>query len=158
LASRTIKNFNFLTEGDNVVSQIRKYLSWLTMHHHLFYYISRRYRNFYYKPDPVETKQERPEEEPRHPLDNLTGVAQDLFQWAGDARVLGCNHQGKPFGLLGQQIFARKLCPDHERRSMGGKYIQDVIPVEEKEGFRWIETLNATAMVSAGTQVVNVPC
>jgi hypothetical protein len=69
---------------------------------------------------------------------------------------LAVTTKGTPLGLLGQKIFARKLRPDHERRSMGGKYIQDVIPVEEKESFRWIETLDAAAMVSAGTQVVNV--
>ena len=69
---------------------------------------------------------------------------------------LAVTTKGTPLGLLGQKIFARKLRPDHERRSMGGKYIQDFIPVEEKESFRWIETLDATAMVSAGTQVVNV--
>jgi hypothetical protein len=69
---------------------------------------------------------------------------------------LAVTTKGTPLGLLGQKIFARKLRPDHERRSMGGKYIQDFIPVEEKESFRWIETLDATTMVSAGTQVVIV--
>ena len=69
---------------------------------------------------------------------------------------LAVTTKGTPLGLLDQKIFARKLRPEQERRSMGGKYIQDVIPVEEKESFRWIEALGATAMVSAGTQVVTV--
>jgi hypothetical protein len=69
---------------------------------------------------------------------------------------LGVTTEGTPLGLLDQTIFARKLRPDHERRRMGGKYVQDVLPVEEKESYRWIEALNATVTACAGTQVVTV--
>lgn len=69
---------------------------------------------------------------------------------------LAVTTEGTPLGLLDQTIFARKLRPDHEQRKLGGKHIQDVLPVEEKESFRWIEALDATVMTSAGTQVVTV--
>ena len=69
---------------------------------------------------------------------------------------LAVTTKGTPLGLLDQKIFVRKLRPEHERRSMGGKYIQDVIPVEEKESYRWIEALDATAEATAGTKVVTV--
>jgi hypothetical protein len=61
---------------------------------------------------------------------------------------LAVTDKGTPLGLLDQKVFARKLRPDHERRSMGGKYIQDVLPVEEKESYRWIEALEATCKSS----------
>lgn len=69
---------------------------------------------------------------------------------------LAVTDKGTPLGLLDQKIFARELRPDHERRSMGGKYIQDVIPVEEKESYRWIEALEATAASTAGLPIVTV--
>ncbi|NQV32509.1 MAG: IS4 family transposase [Phycisphaeraceae bacterium] len=69
---------------------------------------------------------------------------------------LAVTTEGTPLGLLDQKIFARKLRPDHKRRKMGKKHIHDVLPVEEKESFRWIEALDATMMASAGTQVVTV--
>jgi len=69
---------------------------------------------------------------------------------------LAVTDKGMPLGLLDQKIFARELRPDHERRSMGGKYIQHVIPVEEKESYRWIEALEATAKATVGTLVVTV--
>lgn len=69
---------------------------------------------------------------------------------------LAVTDKGIPLGLLDQKIFARELRPDHERRSMGGRYIQDVIPVEEKESYRWIEALEATAKVTTGILAVTV--
>lgn len=69
---------------------------------------------------------------------------------------LAVTTKGTPLGLLDQKIFARNLRPENERRSNGGKYIQDVLPVEEKESFRWIEALGATRNVAAETQVVTV--
>jgi hypothetical protein len=64
--------------------------------------------------------------------------------------------KGTPLGLFDQKIFARKLRPEHERRSTGGRYVQDVLPVEDKESYRWIEALEATTKVSAEVQVITV--
>jgi hypothetical protein len=69
---------------------------------------------------------------------------------------LAVTTEGLPLGLLNQKIFARQLRPEHERRRMGGKYIQDVLPVEEKESYRWLEALTATTAAVAETQVVTV--
>lgn len=69
---------------------------------------------------------------------------------------LAITTQGTPLGLFDQKIFVRKLRSEHERRSMGGKYIQDVLPVEAKESFRWIEALEATSKAVEGTRVVTV--
>ncbi len=75
---------------------------------------------------------------------------------------LAVTDQGLPLGLLDQKIFARELRPDHERRSEGGKYIQNILPVEEKESYRWIEALDATSKAAVanrgnGSQVYRIP-
>ena len=57
---------------------------------------------------------------------------------------LAVTTEGLPLGLLDQNIFARQLRPEHERRSMGARHVQDVLPVEEKESYRWLEALTAT--------------
>lgn len=64
--------------------------------------------------------------------------------------------EGMPLGLLDQKIFARELRPDHERRSASGTSVHDVLPVEEKESFRWIEALEVTSKVAGKTQIVTV--
>ena len=69
---------------------------------------------------------------------------------------LAVTTEGTPLGLLDQAIFARELRPEKQRKSAGGSQIQDVLPVEEKESYRWIEALGATTAVTAGTQVVTV--
>jgi hypothetical protein len=69
---------------------------------------------------------------------------------------LAVTTDGVPLGLLDQSIFARKLRPEEQRKSSGGSQIQDVLPVEEKETYRWIEALKTTAAVPEGTQVVTV--
>jgi hypothetical protein len=69
---------------------------------------------------------------------------------------LALTTSGTPLGLIDQDIFARQLRPENQRRSMGGKYIQDILPVEEKESFRWIKALRATMKTSVGRQVVTV--
>ncbi len=69
---------------------------------------------------------------------------------------LAVTTEGTPLGLLDQKIFARKLRPNHQRRKTAGKHIQDVLPVEEKESFRWIKALDTTVIASAETQVVTV--
>jgi 6-phosphogluconate dehydrogenase len=56
--------------------------------------------------------------------------------------------KGTPIGLFDQKIFARELRPEHERRTTGGRYVQDVLPVEDKESYRWIQALKATTNVS----------
>ncbi len=64
--------------------------------------------------------------------------------------------EGTPLGLFDQKIFARKKRPEHERRTKGGRKIHDVLPVEEKESYRWIESLETTIKLSAKTQIVTV--
>ncbi|MCK5796512.1 MAG: IS4 family transposase [Deltaproteobacteria bacterium] len=63
---------------------------------------------------------------------------------------------GVPLGLLDQKIFARKLRPESERRRTGGKRLQDMLPVEEKESYRWLEALTATHTSAGGVRVVTV--
>ena len=70
---------------------------------------------------------------------------------------LAVTTDGLPLGLLDQKIFARKLRPEKERRNTGGRSIHDVLPVEEKESYRWLEALMKTkAAVAEETQVVTV--
>ncbi len=64
--------------------------------------------------------------------------------------------EGTPLGLLDQNIFARELRPDHERRGAGGKSVHDVLPVEEKESYCWIEALEATSKAAGETLIVTV--
>ena len=64
--------------------------------------------------------------------------------------------EGLPLGLLDRRIFARKLRPESERRRTGGKRVQGVLPVEMKEGFRWLEALTAARAASGGVRVVTV--
>ncbi len=69
---------------------------------------------------------------------------------------LAVTTEGKPLGLLDQAIFARKLRPENQRRSKGGKYVQDSLPVEEKESYRWIAALEKTTAACRGNSVVTV--
>ncbi len=69
---------------------------------------------------------------------------------------LAVTTEGTPLGLLDQEIFARELRPEKQRKSAGGSQIQDILPVEEKESYRWIKALGATTTVPDGTQVVTV--
>ena len=62
--------------------------------------------------------------------------------------------QGTPLGLFDQKIFARESRPDHERRCKGGN--QDRIAVEQKESYRWIETLETTSKIAGETRIVTV--
>ena len=62
--------------------------------------------------------------------------------------------QGTPLGLLDQKIFARESRPDHERRCKGGN--QDRIAVEQKESYRWIETLEASSKIAGESRIVTV--
>lgn len=69
---------------------------------------------------------------------------------------LAVTTEGTPLGLFDQKIFARQLHPEHERRTATGRNIQDVLPVEEKESYRWIKSLETTSRVSATTQIITV--
>ncbi|MGL1891989.1 MAG: hypothetical protein OCD02_10200 [Spirochaetaceae bacterium] len=69
---------------------------------------------------------------------------------------LALTTSGTPLRLIDQNIFARQLRPENQRRSMGGKYIQDVLPVERKESFRWIKALQKTMKTSIGEKTVTV--
>ena len=69
---------------------------------------------------------------------------------------LAVTTEGTPLGLFDQKIFARQLHPEHERRTATGRNIQDVLPVEEKESYRWIKSLETTSQVSATTQIITV--
>lgn len=64
--------------------------------------------------------------------------------------------KGTPLGLFDQKIFARELRPEHERRRTGGRYVQDVLTVEDKESYRWIEALEVTTKMSIKAQVITV--
>lgn len=64
--------------------------------------------------------------------------------------------EGVPLGLLDQKIFARKLRPENGRRRTGGKRAQDVLPVEMKESYRWIESVAAAKESAGSVRVVTV--
>jgi len=69
---------------------------------------------------------------------------------------LAVSDKGTPLGLLDQKVFARELRPDHERQGAPGRSGHDILPVEEKESYRWIEALNTTSKAVAGSEVVTV--
>ena len=69
---------------------------------------------------------------------------------------LAVTTEGLPLGLLDQEIFAREFRPEEHRRRMGGRYIQDVLPVEEKESYRWLKALTTTKEATGDTEVVTV--
>ena len=69
---------------------------------------------------------------------------------------LAITTEGLPLGLLDQNIFVRKLRPEHQKRRKGGRYIQDVLPVEEKETYRWLQALKTTEEALPDTRVVTV--
>ena len=64
--------------------------------------------------------------------------------------------KGTPLGLLDQKIFAREQRPEHEHQRAGKKCIERILPVEEKESYRWIEALEATSKLAVGVQIVTV--
>lgn len=69
---------------------------------------------------------------------------------------LAVTTEGLPLGLLDQNIYARRLRPEQQRRSMGGKRVQGNLPVEEKESYRWLRALTAIAGAVTETEVVTV--
>lgn len=68
---------------------------------------------------------------------------------------LALSDQGDPLGLLSQNIAARELRPENQRPRKGGKRINN-LPVEEKESYRWIEALEATASIDTDALVVTI--
>ena len=66
---------------------------------------------------------------------------------------LAVTTEGLPLGLLDQKIFSRKLRPKKARQ--GSKH-HDLLPVEEKESYRWLETLIETKEAIGETEVVTV--
>lgn len=63
---------------------------------------------------------------------------------------LAVTTDGLPLGLLDQNTFARKLHSEETRR------LRDLIPIEEKESYRWLSTLQNSALRLKETQVVTV--
>lgn len=65
---------------------------------------------------------------------------------------LGVTTDGLPLGLLDQKVFARKL-RTAERRRLDKS---NLTPIEEKESFRWLESLEKTKAITGGPRVVTV--
>jgi len=63
---------------------------------------------------------------------------------------LAVTTEGTPIGLLDQQIFARKLNSNKRRK------LADVIPIEKKESYRWLEALKNSREITSDTQIVTV--
>ena len=61
---------------------------------------------------------------------------------------LGITTDGLPIGLLDQHIFARKLNTKKRRK------LADVTPIEEKESYRWLQSLRNAREIAGDTQVV----
>jgi hypothetical protein len=64
--------------------------------------------------------------------------------------------EGTPLGIFDQKIYAREPHSESERRKAGGRKINDTLPVEEKESYRWIEALAATEKMSNKVQTITV--
>ena len=68
---------------------------------------------------------------------------------------LAVTTEGLPLGLLDQKIFSRKLRSERRHKGKGSKP-HDHLPVEEKESYRWFETLANTKEVMGDTEIVTV--
>ncbi len=67
---------------------------------------------------------------------------------------LAVTTEGLPLGLLDQKIFSRILRP--QKGAGKGKQIGEVLPVEEKESYRWLEALINTKKALGDTEVITV--
>jgi hypothetical protein len=65
---------------------------------------------------------------------------------------LAVTTDGLPLGLLDQKIFSRKL----RTRKTGKAKPHDHLPIEEKESYRWLETLENTKAATGDTEIVTV--
>ncbi len=63
---------------------------------------------------------------------------------------LAVTTEGVPLGLLDQQIFAREAAPAAPLRH------RKVLPIEEKESYRWLETLKNSQPLRGDTQLVTI--
>lgn len=63
---------------------------------------------------------------------------------------LAVTESGTPLGLIDQNIYARQLHPENQ------KNIREVLPVEEKESFRWIKSLRKAGNEKIGKQIITV--
>lgn len=63
---------------------------------------------------------------------------------------LGVTTDGLPIGLLDQHIFARKLNTKKRRK------LADVTPIEEKESYRWLQSLKNAREITGDTRIVTV--
>jgi hypothetical protein len=68
---------------------------------------------------------------------------------------LAVTTEGLPLGLLDQKIFARKLRQEKAHTGKGRKP-HDLLPVEEKESYRWLEALMNTKEALGDTEVITV--
>jgi hypothetical protein len=67
---------------------------------------------------------------------------------------LAVTTEGLPLGLLDQKIFSRKLRP--QEASGKRKKIHHLLPVEEKESYRWLEALINTKEAAGDTELITV--
>jgi len=65
---------------------------------------------------------------------------------------LAVTTDGLPLGLLDQKIFSRKL----RTKKTGKAKPHAHLPIEEKESYRWLETLENTKAATGGTEIVTV--
>ena len=65
---------------------------------------------------------------------------------------LAVTTKGLPLGLLGQKIYSRKLRKKDNRKTKP----HDYLPIEDKESYRWLETLDTTKEIAGCTQVVTI--
>lgn len=63
---------------------------------------------------------------------------------------LGVTTDGLPIGLLDQHIFVRKLNTKKRRK------LADVIPIEKKESYRWLQSLKNASEITGDTRIVTV--
>ncbi|MFZ2654597.1 MAG: IS4 family transposase [Victivallales bacterium] len=63
---------------------------------------------------------------------------------------LAVTTDGLPLGFLDQQIFVRELRTEEERK------LADVTPIEDKESYRWLQSLKNTKEITGDIQVVTV--
>lgn len=63
---------------------------------------------------------------------------------------LAVTTKGFPLGILDQKIFARKSNPKPKGRA------RDLMPIEEKESYRWIESVQQTKQLRGKTKMVTV--
>lgn len=69
---------------------------------------------------------------------------------------LGVSTTGLPIGLFDQKISVRTAIRPENERKVGGRYIHDILPIEEKESYKWLESLIETPKCNEDTQIITV--